>query len=134
MNNDSDHRHRTRPPHSKRPFHLVLCVVIHPLRDIRVFPPRIRPFRGDPRLCLGYIPHLLAQPRHEFMETTDRHIGCFIWSDLPDILRVPIREPRTNLRSLDMYRSCVLQIRLLFMDMRLRLAGNLRTCDHPYHR
>jgi hypothetical protein len=133
INNDRGRRRRRRPPHPKRPFHLVLCVVIHSLRDIRVFPSRIRPFRGGPRLCLCYVPHLLAQPRHEFMATHTRYRGRFLRSDLPDVLCVPIHEPRTNLHSIDMYLSHGLQIRLLFMDMRSRLAGNLRTCVHPYH-
>ncbi len=55
-------RHHPHPPPSKRTFHLVLCVVFSPIRHIRIFSRDIRPSRGRPRLCLGDIAPLLAQP------------------------------------------------------------------------
>jgi hypothetical protein len=127
---------RPHPPPPTRTFHLVLCVVFSPLRDIRIFPPRIRPSRGRPRLCLGDIPPVLAQPHPQFLATHPRYRGCFIGRHLSVVLRVPIR-PRThhtNLHCPNRNRGVVLRNKPVLFSTWAHLAVNLYTRRHPHRR
>ena len=123
-------------PSSKRTLYLVLCVAIPPRSHLCVFPPSHHPSRAHPRLCLGDIPALLAQPPPRFVAADSGYDRRVCWIVIQHILRLPPRVTDTLrcIRSTHRRICRVLWRKHLFDDTRTHLARNLRTRDYPHRR
>jgi len=64
---------RPHPPTPASALHLVLRLACHPLRGLRLCPPRHRPFRAHSRLRIRDIPPLLEEPHPRFLAPYTRY-------------------------------------------------------------
>ena len=73
MYNKDTHTHPPPPPHPAYPpsppstFHLVLCLVVSPLRGLRLRPPRHHSSRTHPSIRIRDIPSLLEKSYPRFL-------------------------------------------------------------------
>jgi hypothetical protein len=127
---------RTRPPTPKRTLHLELRLVLQSLRYLRIFPPSVNPSRHRPRLCLGDIPALLAQPRPRFVAPDSGYDRRVCRPDIQHILRPPSRVTHALRRIHRAHRRIrgVLWRKQLFDDTLTHLARHLRTREYPSRR
>ena len=125
-----------RPPTPKRTLHLVLRLAIPTRVHLRIFPPIVNPSRHRPRLCLGDIPALLAQPRPRFVAPDFGYGRCVYRPDIQHILRIPSRVTHALRRIHRAHRHLrsVLWRKQLFDDARTHLARHIRTREYPPRR
>jgi hypothetical protein len=133
-------RTRPHPPTPASALHLVLRVAISPRRHLCVFPPpSVNPSRHRPRLCLGDIPPLLAQPPPRFVAADSGYGRRVYRPDIQHILRIPncpsrITDTLRRIRGAHRRICRVLWRKHLFDDARTHLACHLRTREYPPRR